>query len=811
MKNFDHTKIENNWKDKWYENNIYKAVDFSDKPKKYILAELPYPSGEFLHVGHMMRYTVPEIYSRFLRMKGFNVMYPMGWDSYGLPAETFAIKSGKTPKEVTDEAAINFKKAMKDMGYAIDWDREINTSDPKYYKWTQWIFLQLWENNLVEQKEMPVWWCKELGVLADEEVLTDPSSPTGKVAERDGYIVERKILKQWVLKITDYADKLLEGLNEVDYIDSIKKRQRNWIGRKEGATITYPVENSEDEIKCFTTRPDTNFGATFIVLAPEHKFAQETAKKDKKVKKYIEEALKKSDLERIEEGMEKTGVFTGEYAVNQLNNNRLPIWVSDFVLADYGTGAVVGVPGHDIRDFEFAKKFDLEVIRVIKDDKGNTGPVKTKEDVYEDYGEVINSDFLNGLSSEKAIENIIKHLEDSGIGEKAVTYKLRDQIWSRQRYWGDPIPLIEKENGEIEADYDLPVKLPKLDDFMPEGGEAPLEKLPEWYNVKANDGSPAKRETDTMPTWAGSNWYYVRYIDPNNDEFFADIEKLKYWMPVDKYFGDAGHTTAHLLYSRFWYRFLYDHGHVPNPEPYQWRMSGGLLLGADRKKMSKSRPEYVVNPKDLLESYGADATRLYLAFIGPYDESYPWNENGIKACYRFVRNVFELKEKISDEKNSEELQKAFHKMLRNITSMLDDLKMNTAVSEMMIFLNEAKNEKHINKNLYLEFIKVLAPFAPFTAEELWQEINSYKEWKPENSVHMQPWSDYDKDMTIDEEITIPVQVNGKLRGEIIVSRDTKEEEIKQKAMELENIKKHLKGKNIKKAIYIKGRILNIVV
>ncbi|MFC1755913.1 leucine--tRNA ligase [Patescibacteria group bacterium] len=811
MKTFDHTKIEDNWKDKWYENNIYKAVDFSKKPKQYILAELPYPSGEFLHVGHMMRYTVPEIYSRYLRMKGFNVLYPMGWDSYGLPAETYAIQVGKTPKEVTDNAAVKYKQAMKDMGYAIDWDREINTADPKYYKWTQWIFLKLWESGLVEQRDMPVWWCEELGVQADEEVLNDLKSPTGKVTERGGYIVHRKNLKQWVLKITDYAEKLLEGLDEVDYFESVKSGQRNWIGKKEGATIHYPIENTEDEISCFTTRPDTNFGATFIVLAPEHEFSKKVAEENKKVKAYVEQALSKSEMERIEEGKEKTGVFTGEYATNQLNGNRLPIWVSDFVLADFGSGAVVGVPGHDVRDYDFATKFDLDVLRVIKDDKGNEREIEKREDVFEDYGEAINSEFLNGLKSEEAIKKINEHLEETGIGKKDVAYNLRDQIWSRQRYWGDPIPLIHKQDGSVEADYELPVTLPKLDEFEPEGGKAPLEKVPEWFNVKAKDGTPAKRETDTMPTWAGSNWYYIRYIDPQNDEMFADMEKLKYWMPIDKYFGDAGHTTAHLMYSRFWYRFLYDQGLAPGPEPYKWRMSGGLMLGADRKKMSKSRPEYVVDPKDLLESYGADATRLYLSFIGPYEESYPWNENGIKACYRFVKNVFELKNKVEDKKSSKELQKSFHKMLRNITKMIEDLKMNTSVSEMMIFVNKCKEEDFIGKETYLEFLKVMAPFAPFTSEELWQEVSGYKKWKSENSVHLQDWSVYSKKLVVDDEITIPIQVNGKLRDEVVVPNNISVKEIKEMALNKENVKKYIEDKEIKKFIYVKGRIVNIVI
>ncbi|MFC1722064.1 leucine--tRNA ligase [Patescibacteria group bacterium] len=808
---YNHNKIENTWKDKWFKNNLYEAVDFSDKPKKYILAELPYPSGEYLHVGHMMRYTVPEIYSRYLRMNGYNVMFPMGWDSFGLPAETFAIKTKKTPQEVIANAVISYKKSMQDMGYAIDWNREIITSEPEYYKWTQWIFLQLFEKGLVEQRELPVWWCEELGVLADEEVLADPSSPTGKKAERDGYPVYRKTLTQWVLKITDYADKLLEGLDSVDYFDSVKQGQINWIGKRTGINIDYPIADSNQVITCFTTRPDTNFGATFIVLAPEHPFAQDVANSDSAVKKYIELSLAKSELERQEEKRSKTGVFTGFYALNRLNDKKIPVWISDFVLGDYGTGAVVGVPGHDLRDFEFAQKFGLPVIKVIKAVNDSNNEVKTIDDVFEDYGEVINSEFLNGLDSEKAIKTVIEHLENNKWGEKSVTYKLRDQIWSRQRYWGDPIPLLHREDGKIEADHQLPVTLPVLEEFLPEKGQAPLEKVPDWFNVKAKDGTNAKRETDTMPTWAGSNWYYMRYIDPKNSENFADFEKLKYWMPVDKYFGDAGHTTAHLLYTRFWYKFLYDHKYVPTNEPFQWRMSGGLLLGADRKKMSKSRPEYVVNPKDVLDNYGADAARVYLSFIGPYDETYPWNENGIKACYRFVKNVYALKLKISEEPSDKNTEKALNKMIKNVTKMIEDLKMNTAVSEMMIFLNHLKKLDSVNKNILLDFIKVISPFAPFVTEDLWQELNNYDSWTKENSVHVQPWPSYNKEKLIDDEITLPIQINGKLRGEINVETSITEEHVKEIVLKEKSVKKYLTGKNVKKIIYIKNKIVNIVV
>ncbi len=813
MNDYDHIKIEAKWKKKWFDDNIYEAVDFSEKPKKYILAELPYPSGKYLHVGHMMRYTVPEIYSRYLRMCGYNVMYPMGWDSFGLPTETFAIKDKKTPQEVTRDATNNFKIAMQDMGYAIDWNREINTSDPEYYKWTQWIFLKLFEKGLVEQKDLPVWWCKELGVLADEEVLSDPKSPSGKKSERDGYPVYRKNLKQWILKITNYADKLLEGLEDVDYFDSVKNGQRNWIGRKEGLCIRYPLENNpEIEIRCFTTRADTNYGATFIALAPEHDFAKKIAEENPDVNAYIVKSLEKPDIERIDEGKEKTGVFTGKYAINRLNNRVLPIWVSDFVLGDYGTGSVVGVPAHDKRDFAFASKYGIDIVRVVDNPAESTQHAILKiDDVFEDYGIAVNSEIINGKDSETALKAISEYLIEKGYAEKIKTYKLRDQIWSRQRYWGDPIPLMYTEDGKIVADYDLPVKLPILKDFLPEEGKAPLEKVPAWFNVKTKDGKKAKRETDTMPTWAGSNWYFMRYIDPKNNEAFADFEKLKYWMPVDKYFGDAGHTTAHLMYSRFWYKVLYEDGLVPTPEPFQWRMSGGLLLGGDRRKMSKSRPEFVVNPEDVLASYGADAARVYLSFIGPYEETYPWNENGIKACYRFINNVFQLSTKVSKEDDNKELVILLNKMIKNITKMLEDLKMNTAVSELMIYVNEAKKQKHLNKQNFLVFLKVLAPFAPFITEHLWQEFNEFKIWKKENSIHLHDWPLFDKTLVTDDTVRLPIQINGKLRHEIEVKVDTPEEEIKTLVFSESAVQKYATKETVKKFIYVKNKIVNLVV
>lgn len=790
-KAYNHKVIEANWKTHWFEDNIYKAEDFSKKSKKYILAELPYPSGDYLHVGHMMRYTVPEIYSRFLRMQGNNVLFPMGWDSFGLPAETNAIKTNRTPQNVIKEATPNFKKSMQDMGYAIDWSREIDTSDPKFYKWTQWMFLKMWEKGLVVQKEMPVWWCKELGVLADEEVLTDNKSPTGKKSERGGYPVHRKNLKQWVLKITDYADRLLQDLDKVDYTESIKIGQKNWIGRKEGINIDYPIKNSDDMITCFTTRPDTNFGATFIVIAPEHFFAKKIAKTDHDVSEYINTTSKKTYVER-QENKEKTGVFTGSFATNRLNGKELPIWISDFVLGNYGTGAVVAVPGHDKRDHEFAEKFNLEIIKVVKNGKN------------------INSDFLNGLDTATAIKKMNGYLEKKGWGKKAITYNLGDQVWSRQRYWGEPIPLVYKEDGTIEGDYELPVLLPVLENFLPEDGKAPLNKIPEWVNTTKN-GVPVKRETDTMPTWAGSNWYYLRYLDPNNEKTFCDKKKLKYWMPVDKYFGDAGHTTAHLLYTRFWYKFLYDIGEVPTNEPIQHRINGGLLLSADNKKMSKSRPKFVVSPKDVINNYGADATRVYLAFIGPYEETYPWNEDGIKACYKFSKNVYDLRNKVVNSINDTNITHAYHKMLKRVTSMCPNLKMNTSVAEFMKFMNETKKVDEIDREIYLGFIKVVAPFAPFVAEELWQELNSYKKWKPENSVHLQDWPKYSEALSKDETVTVGVQINGKIRGEIEIYNNEPESSVKEKVLNNNRLTKYFDESSIKRFIYVPGKIISIVI
>lgn len=805
---YDHTKIENSWKTKWFADNIYEAVDFDKRPKRYVLAELPYPSGKFLHAGHMMRYTVPEIYSRFLRMRGFNVMFPMGWDAFGLPAETFAIKNGITPREAIDNAKLEYKNSMQDMGYGIDWAREFTTSEPEYYKWTQWIFLKLWEKGLVEVQEMPAWWCQELGVLADEEVIPDPDNPGQKISERGGYKVERKQTKQWVLKITAYADKLIEGLGDVNYPDSIKNAQRNWIGRKEGITIEYPVVDTPDTLKCFTTRPETNYGATFIALSPEHEFTQKLVSQNLQIAEYVSKAAQKSDLERME-NKDKSGVFTGFYALNRLTDKKMPIWVSDYVLDHYGTGALVGVPAHDKRDFEFASKFELAIIQVVQ-------PLNEPfVNFYEGDGTCINSGILNGMPTAEAAEKVSTHLEKKRWGSKSVTYKLRDQIWSRQRYWGDPIPLIHTQSGRIEPNTNLPVILPDITKEQAEKAKElnefpPLNEFLGWSDTIDSDGNKAQKEVDTMPTWAGSNWYYLRYIDPNNQAAFANAEKLKYWLPVDKYFGGSEHTTVHLLYSRFWHRFLYDNELVPTKEPYAARLNGGLLLGPDSRKMSK-RWGNVIDPKDLIQNYGADATRTYIAFIGPYTETFPWDNNGIKACYRFLKNIHTLSSKISDAPDDLPVLKAFHKMVKNVTEMLTDLKMNTGVSELMIFVNVLKRAQHINKDTFLGFLKVLAPFAPFLAEDLWQSLNGFASWQKEQSIHLQSWPEFDSQYILEEYLTIPVQINGKLREQVRVISGASEAEIKEAVFGLEKVKSAINGKELKNYIYVPGKIVNIVI
>ncbi len=825
---YDHMPIEKKWIEQWYKNNIYEAIDFSSKPKKYILAEFPYPSGSKLHVGHAMRYTVPDIYSRKLRMCGFNVMFPMGWDAFGLPAENNAVRTGIHPAISTKEAISTYKEQIKSMGFGMDWSREISTIDPEYYKWTQFLFLKFFEHGLAEIKEEPVWWADNLKtVLANEEVITDANG--NLVAERDGKsTVERRMLRQWVLKIPKYADKLIEGLEKIDFPESIKSAQINWIGRSEGAEIDFGNINKQ-KIRIFTTRLDTIYGATFIVLAPEHHLVDEltTDEQEQEIESYIEETKQKTELDRLSDTKVKTGVFTGSFAKNPFTGKEIPIWVSDFVLTTYGTGAIMGVPAHDGRDFAFAKKFGIEVIKVIE-------PINQNESELEFYtskeGKLINSGAYNGLGIKDAFEKFIIAAEKDGFGERKVHYKLRDWLFSRQRYWGEPIPLIHKEDGTIEAIVTtqnneevnrlLPLILPEVPDYTPSSdASSPLSKNANWVQTYARDGSNAKRETNTMPNWAGSCWYYLRYIDPKNTDTFADFDKMKYWLPVDRYFGGSEHTTLHLLYSRFWHKFFYDLGIVPTEEPYQWRMNGGTLLGPDGQKMSKSIGN-VLNPDEKIAIYGADALRLYICFMGPYDGTITWQEGGLKACRRLVEEIIELNNKLVDiqsDDTSNEFMTAYHKLIKNVTRMIDDLKMNTAVSEIMIFVNLAKRQNNISLEIWKGFLKVIAPFAPFIAEELWQQLhsdsdgNSLKTGQKEYSIHLQDWPIYDEAKIKEDKFIVGVQINGKLRAEVEVNIDENAEIVRNRVMTLPSVQKWTEGTEPKKFIYIPGKIVNIVI
>lgn len=804
---YDHKKIELTWKEKWYADNIYEAVDFSPKPKKYILAELPYPSGKSIHVGHAMRYTAPEMYSRYLRMKGYNVMFPMGWDAFGLPTEMFALKNNITPQEATNKLAVDYKKAIQDMGYAVDWNREINTTDPQYYRWTQWLFLQFLDHGLAQYKEMPVWYSESCGILADEEVINNDQGE--KVAERDGSKVERKMFKQWVLKIPAYAEKLLAGLNEVDFPESIKTAQINWIGKSEGINITYKVEGSEEEVTVFTTRPDTNFGATFLVVAPEHPLVEKitTPQYKEKVETYVHRAKNKSELERLENNKSKTGEFTGSYAINSLNNYRMPIYVADYALMGFGTGAVVGVPGHDIRDFEFAQHHSLPILRVVVGADGSSSEITRSDQIQEEEGTMVNSSFLDGMDIHTATAKIMEYLVEHGAGKKVINYKIRDWIFSRQRYWGEPIPVLHTQAGTIEKVTQLPLELPFSTDYTAEkDGTPPLGKLADWINTPDNQGNPAQREAQTMPTWAGSSWYFIRYVDPKNASAFADFEKMKYWLPVDKYFGGAEHTTVHLLYSRFWFKFFYDIGLVPYSEPYKWRMNGGIMLGPDGKKMSK-RLGNVMEPGVLIDNYGADATRLAVVFIGPYSETYPWNENIIKAMWRLVKTIYDFKDKVRPHEDPV-IKRSYAKLVKNTTEMCENLKMNTAVSEIMIFVNELKKTDAIDPTVWKGFLKVLAPFMPFVAEQLWQEINNYTTWDKHNSVHLQSWPESDNNQIQDDAITIPVMINGKVRGQIVTDVSDTEETLKEKILADEKLAKHIQTK-ITKLVFVPDKIVSV--
>lgn len=834
-KTYDHTEIEAKWAQRWFEANLYKADDFSKKEKKFIMVEFPYPSGDGLHCGHLFRFTLPDVYARKLRMQGYNVLFPIGWDAFGLPAENYAVKTGVHPAITTEKLIENYKRQMLMMGYGFDWDREISTTYPEYYKWTQWIFLRLWERGLAELSEQPVWWCEALRtVLANEEVLDDGKG--GKVSERGLHPVEKRMLKQWVLKMPRYAEKLLEGLEHVEFPESVRLAQQNWIGRSEGAELIFPLSVDGKELKVFTTRPDTILGATFLVIAPEHPLIDELRSHIRnwdEVSAYRAVAANRSDLDR-KAAKDKSGVrIDGVTGTNPLSKalGAIPIFIADYVLMDYGTGSIMAVPAHDDRDFEFAKKFDLPIIETLQPREGDKNvklPFNSEDallSLTSEVRELLGDDFISKsggkVTSQQMKEFVVSTLANNGKGEKKVTYKMRDWLFSRQRYWGEPVPLVHCEDGSIEpivrtddkegVKAKLPLLLPSVADYLPSSdGHSPLANNTEWVNTKDSKGRPAKRETNTMPNWAGSCWYYLRYTDPKNDECFADPKKLNYWLPVDKYFGGSEHTTLHLLYSRFWHEFLYDEKLVPTPEPYAWRMNGGILLGSDMRKMSKSWGNTII-PDDKVKNSGADALRIYVNFMGPYDGTLPWAEGGLRACRKLVERIIELSDKVGSTESDESLKRAYHRMVKRITYMVDNIKTNTAISELMIFVREAEEASSIDREIWGGFLRTLAPFAVFAAEELWQKLNGYTAWKPEQSVHLQSWPTWSDEYATDDVVTIGVQINGKVRDQVEVQLEEEEASVKAKVLQLPGVQKWTSGKELKQFVYKKGRIVNLVV
>ena len=799
---YNHKVVEGKWQKVWDDNKAFAATDDYSKPKYYALVEFPYPSGQGLHVGHPRPYTALDIVARKRRMQGYNVLYPMGWDAFGLPTENYAIKNKIHPKEVTKTNVARFKKQLHSLGYSFDWDREINTTDPEYYKWTQWIFLKLFKAGLAYKKEMPINWCTSCKVgLANEEVVNG-------VCERCGSEVVRKVKSEWMLKITDYADKLIEGLDGVDYIERVKVSQKNWIGRSTGAEVDFSVKGKEDKLRIYTTRCDTLFGVTYMVVSPEHpildKYKDEIGNWSD-IEAYREQAAKKSDFERSELAKDKTGVcIDGLTAINPVNGKEIPIYVSDYVLMSYGTGAIMAVPAHDDRDWEFAKKFGLPLIQVVAKDGEE---VDINEAAFTDVatGVLINSDFLNGLEVKDAKEKMIKFLEEKGIGQAKTNYKLRDWVFSRQRYWGEPIPIVHCDKcGYVPIDEsELPLMLPEVDSYMPtDNGESPLAAMTDWVNTTCPCcGGPAKRETDTMPQWAGSSWYFLRYTDPHNDEALASPEALKYWMPVDWYNGGMEHTTLHLLYSRFWHKFLYDEGVVPCPEPYQKRTSHGMILGENGEKMSKSRGN-VVNPDDIVREYGADTLRTYEMFIGAFDLSASWSEDGVKGCRRFLERVWKLQDLMTDEEGySADMETKMHQTIKKVSSDFENLKYNTAIAAMMALINDFYKKNAITRGEFKTLITLLNPVAPHITEELWQ-IAGF-----EGKVYQTAWPEFDEAKTVESSVEIAVQINGKTKGTLSIGKDDAKEDVIAKAKEA--IADKLTG-NIVKEIYVPGRIVNIV-
>ncbi|MBG1205302.1 leucine--tRNA ligase [Staphylococcus aureus] len=801
--NYNHNQIEKKWQDYWDENKTFKTNDNLGQKKFYALDMFPYPSGAGLHVGHPEGYTATDIISRYKRMQGYNVLHPMGWDAFGLPAEQYALDTGNDPREFTKKNIQTFKRQIKELGFSYDWDREVNTTDPEYYKWTQWIFIQLYNKGLAYVDEVAVNWCPALGtVLSNEEVIDG-------VSERGGHPVYRKPMKQWVLKITEYADQLLADLDDLDWPESLKDMQRNWIGRSEGAKVSFDVDNTEGKVEVFTTRPDTIYGASFLVLSPEHALVNSitTDEYKEKVKAYQTEASKKSDLERTDLAKDKSGVFTGAYATNPLSGEKVQIWIADYVLSTYGTGAIMAVPAHDDRDYEFAKKFDLPIIEVIEG--GNV-----EEAAYTGEGKHINSGELDGLENEAAITKAIQLLEQKGAGEKKVNYKLRDWLFSRQRYWGEPIPVIHWEDGTMTTvpEEELPLLLPETDKIKPSGtGESPLANIDSFVNVvDEKTGMKGRRETNTMPQWAGSCWYYLRYIDPKNENMLADPEKLKHWLPVDLYIGGVEHAVLHLLYARFWHKVLYDLAIVPTKEPFQKLFNQGMILGEGNEKMSKSKGN-VINPDDIVQSHGADTLRLYEMFMGPLDAAIAWSEKGLDGSRRFLDRVWRLmvnedgtlSSKIVTT-NNKSLDKVYNQTVKKVTEDFETLGFNTAISQLMVFINECYKVDEVYKPYIEGFVKMLAPIAPHIGEELWSKLGH------EESITYQPWPTYDEALLVDDEVEIVVQVNGKLRAKIKIAKDTSKEEMQEIALSNDNVKASIEGKDIMKVIAVPQKLVNIV-
>ncbi|WP_270316364.1 leucine--tRNA ligase [Lactococcus petauri] len=823
---YKHTDIEAKWQKYWADNNTFRTGTDKNKPKFYALDMFPYPSGAGLHVGHPEGYTATDILSRYKRAQGYNVLHPMGWDAFGLPAEQYAIDTGNDPVEFTAKNIATFKRQINSLGFSYDWEREVNTTDPEFYKWTQWIFTKLYEKGLAYEAEVAVNWVEELGTaIANEEVLPDGTS------ERGGYPVVRKPMRQWMLKITAYAERLLNDLEELDWPESIKEMQRNWIGKSVGADINFKVEGTDEEFTVFTTRPETLFGSTFAVLAPEHPLVEKitTAEQADAVEDYKHQASLKSDLARTDLAKDKTGVWTGAYAINPVSGKKMPIWIADYVLASYGHGAVMAVPGHDERDWEFAKVYDLEIVPVF--DGGNV-----QEACHTEGGKIINSDFLNGMEKEEAIEKMVAYLEEKGIGSRKVTYRLRDWLFSRQRYWGEPIPIIHWEDGTTTAvpEEELPLVLPKTSNIKPSGtGESPLANLTDWLTVTREDGVKGRRETNTMPQWAGSSWYYLRYIDPKNSQAIADPELIKEWLPVDIYVGGAEHAVLHLLYARFWHKVLFDLGVVPTNEPFQKLFNQGMILGTSYRdsrgalvatdkvekrdgsyynvetgeeleqapaKMSKSLKN-VVNPDDVVKRYGADTLRVYEMFMGPLDASIPWSEEGLEGARKFLDRVVRLLSNSTiTEENDGSLDKVYNETVKNVTERLDHMLFNTAISQLMIFVNAANKSKTLPLEYAKGFVQLLAPFAPHLAEELWVELGN------EAGISYVAWPSFDESKLVEDEIEIVVQINGKLKAKVMIEKDLPKDQLEKVALEAVEVEG-----NIVKVIAIPNKLVNIVV